>query len=100
MGGAPDYRQKGIGEQLINEFTDYLTHLGVQKIHTLVDWNDTKTDPILECQHVPPLPGHEPGTHPLIRSRRGSFSVVECLQPAVNLREIAHAGVCVEGFNP
>jgi len=38
----PDYRQKGIGEQLINEFIEHLRKLGVQNINTLVDWNDAK----------------------------------------------------------
>ena len=38
----PDYRHKGIGEQLVNEFIDHLRNLGVKKINTLVDWNDSK----------------------------------------------------------
>jgi ribosomal protein S18 acetylase RimI-like enzyme len=42
IGVDPDYQHKGIGEQLINEFMDHLRELGVQKIHTLVDWNDSK----------------------------------------------------------
>ena len=42
IGVAPDYQHKGIGEQLINEFIDHLRKVGVQKINTLVDWNDTK----------------------------------------------------------
>ena len=42
IGVDPDYQQKGIGEQLINEFMDHLKKLGVQKINTLVDWNDTR----------------------------------------------------------
>jgi ribosomal protein S18 acetylase RimI-like enzyme len=42
IGVDPDYRQKGIGSQLIEEFFDHLRELGVQKIHTLVDWNDSK----------------------------------------------------------
>jgi ribosomal protein S18 acetylase RimI-like enzyme len=42
IGVDPDYRRKGIGEQLINEFMDHLRDLGVQKIYTLVDWNDSK----------------------------------------------------------
>ena len=32
----------GIGEQLINEFIDHLKKVGVHKINTLVDWNDSK----------------------------------------------------------
>jgi ribosomal protein S18 acetylase RimI-like enzyme len=42
IGVDPDCQHKGIGEQLINEFMDHLRELGVQKIHTLVDWNDSK----------------------------------------------------------
>jgi ribosomal protein S18 acetylase RimI-like enzyme len=38
----PDYQHKGIGEHLINEFIDHLKNLGVKKINTLVDWNDSK----------------------------------------------------------
>jgi ribosomal protein S18 acetylase RimI-like enzyme len=42
IGVDPDYRQKGIGEQLIDEFIDHLKDLGVKKINTLVDKNDSK----------------------------------------------------------
>lgn len=42
IGVDPNYQQKGIGEQLINEFIDHLRNLGVKKINTLVDWNDKK----------------------------------------------------------
>ena len=42
IGVDPIYQHKGIGEQLINEFMDHLKKLGVQKINTLVDWNDTR----------------------------------------------------------
>jgi ribosomal protein S18 acetylase RimI-like enzyme len=42
IGIDPDYQHKGIGEQLMNEFMDHLRTLGVQKINTLVDENDTK----------------------------------------------------------
>ena len=42
IGVDPDYQHKGIGEQLINEFMDHLRTLGVQRINTLVDWNDSK----------------------------------------------------------
>ena len=40
IGVDPDHQQKGIGKLLINEFIDHLKKLGVQKINTLVDWND------------------------------------------------------------
>ncbi len=42
IGVDPDYRRKGIGEQLIDKFMDHLRDLGVAKINTLVDRNDTK----------------------------------------------------------
>ena len=42
IGVDPDYQHKGIGEQLISEFLDHLRALGVQKINTLVDRNDSK----------------------------------------------------------
>jgi predicted N-acetyltransferase YhbS len=41
IGVDPDYQHKGIGKQLINEFIDHLKRLGVQKISTLVNWNDS-----------------------------------------------------------
>jgi N-acetylglutamate synthase-like GNAT family acetyltransferase len=42
IGVDPVYQHKGIGEQLINEFVDHLRKVGVQKISTLVDWNDSR----------------------------------------------------------
>jgi ribosomal protein S18 acetylase RimI-like enzyme len=42
IGVDPDCQHKGIGKQLIDEFIDHLRTLGVQKINTLVDWNDSK----------------------------------------------------------
>ena len=42
IGVDPSYQHQGIGEQLINEFVDHLKKLRVQKINTLVDWNDSK----------------------------------------------------------
>ena len=42
IGVDPDYQNKGIGQQLINEFTDHLRSLRVQKVDTLVDANDTE----------------------------------------------------------
>ena len=42
IGIDPDYQHKGIGERLINEFVDHLRNVGVKKINTLVDWNDSK----------------------------------------------------------
>jgi predicted N-acetyltransferase YhbS len=42
IGVNPDYQHKGIGKQLIKEFIDHLMTLGVKKINTLVNWNDSK----------------------------------------------------------
>ena len=42
IGVDPDYQKKGIGEQLINDFVDHLKKIGVEKINTLVDWNNSK----------------------------------------------------------
>jgi ribosomal protein S18 acetylase RimI-like enzyme len=42
IGVDPQYRQKGIGERLITEFVDHLKELGVKKINTLVDTDDSK----------------------------------------------------------
>ncbi len=42
IGVDPDCQRSGIGKQLIYEFMDHLKRLGVQKINTLVDWNDSK----------------------------------------------------------
>ena len=42
IGVDPSYQHRGIGNQLIDEFMDHLKKLGVQKISTLVDWNDPK----------------------------------------------------------
>ena len=42
IGVDPDYQDKGIGKQLMNEFMDHLRALGVRKVTTLVDSNDSK----------------------------------------------------------
>ena len=42
IGIDPEYRLKGIGARLINEFMDHLRSLGVQKVNTLVDRKDAK----------------------------------------------------------
>ena len=42
IGVDPNYQHKGTGVQLINEFMDHLRKLGVRKISTLVDLNDSK----------------------------------------------------------
>ncbi len=40
IGVDPEYQNKGIGKQLMNEFIDHLKKLGVEYINTLVNWND------------------------------------------------------------
>ena len=42
IGVDPQYRHKGIGEQLISEFLEHLRQIGVRKVNTLVDWNDSQ----------------------------------------------------------
>jgi len=42
IGVDPSSQHKGIGEQLLKEFIDHLRKLGVKKITTLVDWNDSR----------------------------------------------------------
>jgi len=42
IGVDPQYRQKGIGERLIDAFVDHLKELGVKNINTLVDIEDSK----------------------------------------------------------
>jgi len=41
IGVDPEYQHQGVGEQLMNEFMDHLKSLGVQKVNTLVDWNNS-----------------------------------------------------------
>lgn len=41
IGVHPDHQHKGIGKKLIDEFMDHLKRLGVLKINTLVEWNDS-----------------------------------------------------------
>ena len=42
VGVDPDYQRQGIGKKLMNEFVYHLRQLGVKKINTLVDKNDTR----------------------------------------------------------
>lgn len=42
IGVDPAYQHKGIGKKLMNEFIDHLRQIGVNKINTLVNWNDSK----------------------------------------------------------
>ena len=41
IGVNPEYRDRGIGEQLIVEFMAHLKALGVERVNTLVDWNNS-----------------------------------------------------------
>jgi ribosomal protein S18 acetylase RimI-like enzyme len=41
IGVDPGYQHKGIGKQLIDEFLDHLGEIGVKKVNTLVDWDDS-----------------------------------------------------------
>ncbi len=41
IGVDPDYQHQGIGSKLMTEFMDHLRSLGVQKVNTLVDWNNS-----------------------------------------------------------
>jgi len=42
IGVDPDYQHRGIGKKLMAEFIDHLRQIGVNKIHTLVGWNDAQ----------------------------------------------------------
>lgn len=42
IGVDPELQHQGIGERLVEEFMDHLKELGVHKVNTLVDQNDSK----------------------------------------------------------
>lgn len=54
IGVDPSCQHKGIGKRLINELMDHLRTLGVQKINTLVDWNDSKLIHFFSANHFSP----------------------------------------------
>lgn len=54
IGVDPEFQHKGIGERLINEFLDHLKSLGVQKINTLVNWNDYRLIHFFSANHFSP----------------------------------------------
>ena len=54
IGVDPQFQHKGIGKQLINEFMDHLKKVGVQKINTLVGWNDSKLIQFFSANHFSP----------------------------------------------
>ena len=54
IGVDPEFQHKGIGERLINEFMDHLKSLGVEKINTLVNWNDYRLIHFFSANHFSP----------------------------------------------
>lgn len=40
IGVHPDYQRKGISKRLMQDFISHLRRAGVEKVNTLVDWND------------------------------------------------------------
>ena len=54
IGVDPDYQKMGVGEKLINEFIDHLRKLDVQKIYTLVDWDDIRLINFFSENHFKP----------------------------------------------
>ena len=56
IGVDPDYQHRGIAAQLIDEFVDHLRALGVRKINTLVDWNDSKLIHFFSSNRFSPSP--------------------------------------------
>jgi len=54
IGVDPAHQHQGIGERLINEFMDHLRSLGVQKIYTLVSWNDSELIHFFSANHFSP----------------------------------------------
>lgn len=41
IGVDPGFQHQGIGERLMHEFMEHMRSLGVEKINTLVHWNDS-----------------------------------------------------------
>jgi ribosomal protein S18 acetylase RimI-like enzyme len=54
IGVDPECQKKGIGELLINEFVAHLKSLGVHKLSTLVDWNDSRLVHFFTASHFSP----------------------------------------------
>ena len=54
IGVDPEHQQKGVGEQLIEEFMDHLRELGVKKVNTMVDRNDSKLLRFFNSNHFSP----------------------------------------------
>jgi ribosomal protein S18 acetylase RimI-like enzyme len=54
IGVDPDYQDKGIGKLLMEEFMDHLKALGVRKVNTLVDSNDSKMSHFFRAHQFSP----------------------------------------------
>ena len=54
IGVDPDYQKQGIGKKLIGEFMEHLKTLGVQKVNTLVKWNDAELIPFFSANGFAP----------------------------------------------
>ncbi len=54
IGVDPDYQGMGIGKMLIKEFIEHLKTLGVEKVNTLVKWNDPQLIPFFSSNEFVP----------------------------------------------
>ncbi len=54
IGVDPDYQGQGIGKKLIEEFLEHLKTLGVEKVNTLVKWNDPQLIPFFSANGFVP----------------------------------------------
>jgi predicted N-acetyltransferase YhbS len=54
IGVDPACQHQGIGERLLTEYIDHLRKLGVKKISTLVDWNDSRLIHFFSANHFSP----------------------------------------------
>jgi len=54
IGVDPRCQHTGIGEQLMNEFMDHLKSVGVHKVNTLVDWNNSNLIRFFSANHFSP----------------------------------------------
>lgn len=56
IGVDPDYQHRGIGQLLVKEFVDHLKALGVGKVQTMVDSNDSKMMHFFSANQFGPSP--------------------------------------------
>ncbi len=54
IGVDPDRQHGGIGKKLIAEFFDHLKKIGVKKVNTLVEWNDSRLIRFFSSNHFTP----------------------------------------------